>query len=108
MVHIAHKIRAEVPDEALVLRTGGDEFLVLLRDVPASELRKVAERLLERIPATVHCGGRAVTISIGLSESRPLSELDEALVSADRYLLDAKRTGRNRIGERLISLGNPA
>lgn len=108
LVQIAHKIRAEVPEEALVLRTGGDEFLILLREVDRSVLRAVAEALLERIPATVRCGGRAVTISIGLSENRPLSELDEALVSADRYLLDAKRTGRNRIGETLISLGNPA
>jgi len=106
LIQVAHKIRAEAPEGAYVLRTGGDEFLVLVPEATDDTLQEVAQGLLTRVSETVRCGEDPITLSIGTNPSRPLSELDESLVAADRRLLFAKKQGRNRVGEGQLDLAD--
>ncbi|MCO1655975.1 GGDEF domain-containing protein [Pseudonocardia humida] len=105
---VAAELRAGVRQGDVVGRFGGEEFLVLLPDLPAGasgriELSRVAERLRGlvadlRVPVP---GGPAIsglTVSIG-GAMLPLdgTDLDQVLRAADASLYAAKRDGRNLV-----------
>lgn len=84
----------------VVVRYGGEEFLIVLPGCDQDKGRSVAERLRRAIAASpVESGARAieVTASFGLS-SWDGSITAEALVElADQALYQAKRAGRNSV-----------
>jgi diguanylate cyclase (GGDEF)-like protein len=81
-------------------RYGGEEFLLILPDMPPEG----AERALERLRAIIadldwsaFSPGMKVTISGGVATFRPNETPDTLLARADRALYAAKARGRNRI-----------
>ncbi len=85
----------------LVARTGGDEFLLLLRGLSDRErLLRLGERLIEDIEAPCDFRGTPcrVSASIGLETSQGYDPMttDALLAAADRALYAAKRSGRGR------------
>ena len=109
---VAAAVRAEVRDDDIVGRFGGEEFVVLLRgaDGAPGGAREAAEIVAERIRLRVAGlrvtvpGSRdpvvveGLTVSIG-GATLPLDgvELGELLEVADAAMYDAKHAGRNRI-----------
>ncbi|MDD3252454.1 MAG: EAL domain-containing protein [Lachnospiraceae bacterium] len=87
-----------------VARYGGDEFLLVCRNVPAAVFRRRLEELLACVKeAKVEgIGSLALSVSIGavtLSEF-PDYEQKELIETADRRLYEAKRAGRG-----VVSMG---
>ena len=85
-----------------IFRYGGDEFLLPL---PATDLQQ-AEHLAERIragiadvPFVVSADGQPIhaTASFGIAALDPDISVEESIDRADRALLQAKTTGRNRV-----------
>jgi diguanylate cyclase (GGDEF)-like protein/PAS domain S-box-containing protein len=97
---IAGRLRHMLAAEAgsLVARFGGDEFLVLLNDLPdAGAAEHTAERLLVSLAETYNVQGRDVysSASIGIVTSEQCPENAEAVVrNADVAMYEAKRSGR--------------
>jgi len=85
----------------LVVRFGGEEFLVILVDVKEDEAIDVAERIRRNVEAhTIKIFGAIIqkTISIGISEfPKDTENFWESIKYADIALYRAKETGRNRI-----------
>jgi diguanylate cyclase (GGDEF)-like protein len=84
----------------VLARWGGEEFVLLLTDTRMPPAQAGAERLRERIAALVVVyAGKALnlTISAGLTESRPHEGLEQTLERADKLLYRAKAGGRNRV-----------
>jgi diguanylate cyclase (GGDEF)-like protein len=80
----------------LVLRYGGEEFLVILPDTPPPGAAHVSERLRAGVAALSGLP-KAVTVSIGLAACHQ-DETPEMLVGrADAALYRAKEEGRNRV-----------
>ncbi len=85
----------------MVVRFGGEEFLVLLTDIQkgasydvAEKLRKLVEKTKFKVPG----GHIQKTISIGVSEFPVDSEaIWEVIKFADVALYEAKKAGRNRV-----------
>jgi diguanylate cyclase (GGDEF)-like protein len=80
----------------VVVRYGGDEFVIVLPDTGAWEGHAVAERIRETIAAKVFAEAVHVTISLGVTELVKGMDADRLLKAADAALYRAKRAGRNR------------
>ncbi len=88
----------------LVARCGGEEFVVILPEVDASQARKVAERIRQAVlnlnipnPGSETSG--KITVSVGVASTVPQEGMsEESLVeTADKALYTAKREGRNKV-----------
>jgi diguanylate cyclase (GGDEF)-like protein len=78
-----------------VLRWGGEEFLVCLKDTSLNDALTVAEKLRRAIEA--EAGPTPVTASIGMAEVMPNRALADSVARADEALFQAKAAGRNRV-----------
>ena len=81
----------------LAIRWGGDEFLVLLPDVPAKGAIVFAERARAQVEKLAFAGVGGVTISSGVVQIRSDEDARAAILRADALLYDAKRSGRNLV-----------
>ncbi|HMK55845.1 MAG TPA: GGDEF domain-containing protein [Dissulfurispiraceae bacterium] len=101
LTHIASTIKAELRECDIVIRYGGEEFLILLPDthgtnasLPLDRLRrKLVDNRLSHDGMEIHA-----SVSIGIAT---VSALDQdpmdAIRRADSALYSAKRLGRNRV-----------
>ncbi|MGN6090212.1 MAG: putative bifunctional diguanylate cyclase/phosphodiesterase [Actinomycetales bacterium] len=100
LVQVAERLRRALPDEVLLGRVGGDEFVAVVeRVVHERELGELAARMAAALEAPVRLGSHehAVTLSIGAATGDGAIEgADEVLMRADLALLRAKRSGRAR------------
>ena len=80
-------------------RWGGEEFLMVLPDTPATGALELAEALRGRIARQLFEGIGTCTASFGVAESRAGDVLIDLIARADTALYDAKRAGRNRVRE---------
>lgn len=101
LVHVAMMLRDNVRTGDVVVRSGGEEFVLLLDSADETEAVAVAERI--RIAISTHPlesdGIKVpVTISAGVAVCHlDDSQFDTLLQRADRALYAAKMEGRNRI-----------
>jgi diguanylate cyclase (GGDEF)-like protein/PAS domain S-box-containing protein len=96
---IAKRVRAAVRPADIVVRMGGDEFVVVLHRVNApDEVGIAATRINEVLSAPVTIDGRALvaTVSIGVSMfPRDGATMVELLKHSDTAMYQAKDLGRN-------------
>lgn len=79
------------------VRWGGEEFLVILADVPLQGARVFAERVRKAIEELKIGDIDHFTISAGVTELQSGEEPEAAIARADANLYEAKATGRNRV-----------
>lgn len=100
LVEAAGRIRAAIRAEDVAARPGGDEFVIVMRDLTeTAEARHVAERLIEAFRAPFVVGGVAVsaTASIGIAFATSSSTADSIVREADGAMYEAKEGGRDRL-----------
>lgn len=98
---LAGRIERGLSQTDFLARYGGEEFAIVLPDATLEQATTVAERLKKLISSqaiATDVGPISVTISLGVAKrTRETITVDELLDAADRGLLHAKRTGRNRV-----------
>ena len=82
-------------------RFGGDEFLVLMRDVnQRSEVDVVCEEILRRLNAEIEIKGNPIVVSASIGvvycDSQDYQNCDSLLNNADLAMYAAKRQGKSR------------
>ncbi|WP_223923972.1 sensor domain-containing diguanylate cyclase [Geobacter sp. AOG2] len=101
LVHIGVVLRKAVRPYDLVVRYGGEEFLVLLPLITTEEALEAAERIRRTIQDTPVCAAGDVlsvtTVSIGVYVAENIGDLQDAVARADEALYEAKKGGRNRV-----------
>lgn len=100
---VAAAIRSALrsPDD-IVVRYGGEEFVVILPAADSSETLAVAERLRSavsdlQIPHPGLGTGAFVTVSIGTCVATPTENITDTIERADKLMYAAKKGGRNRV-----------
>ncbi|MCB1446493.1 MAG: GGDEF domain-containing protein [Rhizobiaceae bacterium] len=96
---IASALNGSLRRNDRVYRFGGEEFVVICRDLGPGPACEAAERMRGRIGAIATLGeGRTVTVSIGVATApEDGTTLLELIAVADRRLYRAKAEGRNRV-----------
>lgn len=95
---MADVLRTRTRATDLSARFGGDEFVLLLPDVPKRTAAQVAERIRSYVAEIVLHDEARLTVSIGVATMPEDGETAEAVVEgADRAAYDAKHAGGNRV-----------
>ena len=94
----------------LVARYGGEEFVVLCADCDNASAARRARQVCKSLGqlSQPRMGGRAVTVSIGVTEVQPGDTPETMLRRADRALLMAKAAGRNTVIQLGTGIGSEA
>ncbi|HSS27394.1 MAG TPA: GGDEF domain-containing protein [Usitatibacter sp.] len=99
---VADLIRSALRKEDMLVRYGGEEFLVLLPEVPGPGAVVVAGRIrksVEASPLLIDGNSVAATVSVGVSarlDEGPES-MEHLIARAEEALSLAKQRGRNRV-----------
>ncbi|WP_434050659.1 MAG: diguanylate cyclase [Roseibium sp.] len=96
---VAHRLRKVLSGHALVARTGGDEFMALLRGpVDDNRMRWLSDTLIEAIAQPIPVSGGLAQIGVSIGWASAPKHADTAshlLALADQALYFAKENGRN-------------
>lgn len=103
LVEVARRLGQTVRADDLLVRWGGEEFLLAAPGLPAERLPLLAERLLQAVgsaPIDTPAGPIPVTASIGHASfplaGAPVLGWERGLGLVDAALYQAKRQGRNQ------------
>jgi len=81
----------------LVVRWGGEEFLILCPQTALESAKHLAELLKQRVSDKDFGMGQPVTSSFGVAEYKASERVNALIARADRALYRAKAEGRNRV-----------
>jgi len=81
----------------ILVRWGGEEFLLILPGVTLDQARKLAERIRIAVERLDTQGLGEVTISAGTAALDGSYDFETMLMTADRRLYEAKSSGRNAV-----------
>ena len=100
LCQLAKILRQSMRTSDLLVRYGGDEFVVIMPDT----LQKNAVRALGRLRDAVHSynwstlkQGLTISVSVGLASARSPDCLETLIEQADKQLFVAKGDGRDRV-----------
>jgi diguanylate cyclase (GGDEF)-like protein/PAS domain S-box-containing protein len=96
---VAQRVRSTVRAQDLVVRMGGDEFVVIVRGVTGTgKVTDTSSRITQALSAPMVVDGRTLvtTVSIGISlYPRDGTDMSELLRHSDTAMYQAKDKGRN-------------
>ncbi len=100
--HLAEILRSEVRTTDIVCRYGGEEFALVFPETHLNLAVKVADRIrleIQNTPARTDVGELEMTVSMGASVYMKTSahDIDDFVDSVDKFLYEAKQSGRNCI-----------
>jgi diguanylate cyclase (GGDEF)-like protein len=98
---VARRVRATVRASDVVIRMGGDEFVVVLRDVKThAQLSDSAARISQALNSPIVVDGHALQTSASIGVSvypRDGADMVELLKHSDTAMYQAKDRGRNNV-----------
>jgi diguanylate cyclase (GGDEF)-like protein len=93
---VAQCIQAHLRKKDVLVRWGGEEFLVVVIGEGAQELTHLAERLRAKVASQPNAPVGTVTVSLGVTLLQPPENLTQLFERADQALYRAKELGRNQ------------
>ena len=95
----ARRLSAYSRAQDVVVRLGGDEFIVIVDGIADTDATALAERIVQALAVPIVVGGTivAITASCGIVIAEPGSSREGLLEAADAAMYRAKRAGRNRV-----------
>ena len=81
----------------LLIRFGGEEFLLLMPHTTISGAVAAAEKIRESLKSSDHPGPGRMTAGLGVAERKRHESFNEWYARTDEALYAAKQSGRNRV-----------
>ena len=96
---VSNCLKSGIRGSDIIVRWGGEEFLVVLDDCEVGEALRIAEKLRKNVARLVPTGlsEGEVACSIGIASFPGGESLEHTIGQADKALYRAKREGRNRV-----------
>jgi len=107
LVQVGAQIQAQLRAGDTVARFGGDEFVILIDDLPdEATATGIADRIVTALKASpgLALEDLGVSASLGLVISTPGTTVDDLLRHADLAMYEAKRRGKDRVAVYDLSL----
>jgi diguanylate cyclase (GGDEF)-like protein len=98
---VAEVVEQRIRKEQAFARYGGEEFAIILPETPLPKAKIFAQKIRTIIESTVFdYEGRVieVSVSLGVAEMGENRSIGAFVAEADRWMYEAKRAGRNRVG----------
>lgn len=95
---VAQRLQACVREGDTVSRIGGDEFIVLLREIDEAAVVHVADKLLKTLATPFNLNGQVISTyaSVGIAlYPTHATDIDVLMKNADAAMYNAKENGRN-------------
>jgi len=97
--HLVSTIRYSIRNDDLLIRWGGEEFLMIIETESMETLRRMAEHVRQRVEhETFEVVGR-ITCSFGMTLHDANETIEQTIRRADEAMYLAKAGGRNRVVE---------
>ena len=98
LVELSSLVKERTVDEDILVRWGGEEFVVVVYTEDLNITQNIAEELREAIEEHEFTTVKKVTASFGVSKAKNQAEsFADIFEKADKALYDAKQMGRNRV-----------
>ncbi len=101
LIKLANIISGCLQESDLLVRYGGEEFIVLLPGASLSQARTIAEnirRMVSKTPVSINRDTSiTISVSIGIAEAGVDDTVDNLLEKTDTGLYLAKQNGRNQV-----------
>ena len=99
LCEVAARMKRSIRDVDLAARVGGDEFVIILDGLPATEnLEEIVDRIVDNLSIPIYFGSSAVvpSASLGIATGRPDYKDPQAVLhDAEIAVQKAKSSGRN-------------
>ncbi len=107
LLHFAQQMQKVFRDEDWLFRYGGEEFVVILKNIDETRVESILHRFREHIATYNFPKVDQVTISIGVTRLDSRRMQSEIIDRADNALYYVKEHGRNNVAyyEKLVSQG---
>lgn len=93
---IADKIKEKIDNDDIVIRFGGEEFIVIFVNCTSIEAKERLDKIREDINEIIFDNGVRVSISAGIKEWDN-TKIEDVIEQADKLLYKAKNEGKNRV-----------
>ncbi|KIL51350.1 hypothetical protein KP77_08620 [Jeotgalibacillus alimentarius] len=93
---LAWKLEREIRKDDVLIRFGGEEFVILMSGIQDKLAVKIADRIRENIEIS-EWPHSPITISIGVSGVQKMDTKDSIFKRADEALYYSKKNGRNQV-----------
>jgi len=93
---VAEGVKSSLRASDLLCRWGGEEFLIAVPDCLLEQAADIAEKLRAAVAARTRPIAR-LTVSAGVAELRRAETFESLTRRADQALLEAKRSGKDRV-----------
>lgn len=107
LCEVASLVSQEIREQDVLIRWGGEEFLILCCSITLPRCVEMAERLRELVAMHRFGSLPTVTVSCGVTALVADQSLREQIDRVDEKLYQSKREGRNRVsgGEEAVDAG---
>lgn len=100
LIRVAEILRVELRASDMIARWGGEEFALLLVDVPSEKAMEIAQKICHAIKEDKVLNTllqRPLTVSIGLGELNSFESQDGLVHKVDTALYEAKKAGKDQV-----------
>ena len=90
-------VRESIREKDILIRWGGEEFIVILEIESMQQLKQVAEHIRVKVEKNRFEEVEHITCSFGITLHRSEETIDQTIERADQALYTAKNSGRNQV-----------
>jgi diguanylate cyclase (GGDEF)-like protein len=94
---VAQTLQGQMRNTDILMRWGGEEFIVISVETEEAEARRLAERLRAALEASPNQNNVRPTGSFGITQLQDDDTFDSFLRRVDDKLYEAKSSGRNKV-----------
>ncbi len=94
---IAQVLKQTVRSTDLLMRWGGEEFVILLKNCDIASARLRGEQIRSQVESFRDDAVEPFTVSLGAASLKASESIDDLLARSDKALYASKRNGRNRL-----------